>query len=283
MKKNYLTLFVALALATAALLSSCKKEEYNLDNIGDNIMFRTALGAPLIDKREISFIDFFDMEMEGKFSVSEEEAKKIRRALSPDGKNENYHPDCLDLDNMTIDLSKMNGADLEKIQDLTISFEEEMPSSEDFIEIDDLDKTFGDGNAINEIHEFEVKMLLDNRSDFQITLSIAFAKTIHTITHNGKIEEIHVPIAGTEATGKINIPAREEGQESTGMESYSLTFKDIAQTIKDNKATGMIISYELAKGHKDSFKILPTDGVTMESVQAYIDATIDLSNINSSN
>ncbi|MBO7567312.1 MAG: hypothetical protein J6T60_09495 [Bacteroidales bacterium] len=283
MKKNYLTQFVALSLATAALLSSCKKEEYDLDNIGDNIMFSTALGAPLIAERDISFIDFFDMEMEGKFSVTEEESKKIRRALSPDGKNENYHPDCLDLDNMTIDLSKMNGEDLEKLEDLTISFEEKMPSSEDFIEIDDLDKTFGDGNAINEINDFEVRMELDNRSDFQITLSIAFAKTIHTITHNGEIEEKHVPIEGTETTGKINIPAREEGQKSTGMKTYSLNFKNIAQTIKDNKATGMIISYELAKGHKDSFTILPTDGVTMKSVQAFIDATIDLSNINSSN
>ena len=285
MKKNFLTPIVALAVASAALLPSCTKEEYNLDDISDNIMFNTSLAAPIIAEREISFIDFFDMDMAGKFSVSEDEAKKIRRALSESGQDENYLPDCLDPVNLTIDLSKMNGLDLEKItktEGLNIEFEEEMPSSEDFIEIDDLDKTFGDGNAINEIDEMELKMEIDNKSDFQLSLSIQFAKTITTINANGEKEELHIPIEGTTATAadnstKIVVPARKDGELSTGVKPYTLTFKNIAKLIKDNNASGLLISYDLAKGEKSNITINPTDGVSM-SLKAYISATIDLSN-----
>ena len=213
MKRNILTPTVAIALAATALLSSCKKEEYDLDNISDNILFNTSLGAPLIAQRDISLIDFFDMEMKGKFSVTEDEARKIRMLLSPDGKTETYLPDCLDPVNLTIDLSKMNGLDMEKLQDLDIAFNETLPSSEDFIEIDDLDKTFGEGNAINEIDEFELKMEIDNKTDFQIALSIEFAKTVRRLTANG-IEEVNVPIDDTKASSgeshQIIVPARKK-------------------------------------------------------------------------
>ena len=281
MKRNLLIPIVALSLAATALLSSCKKEEYNLENISDNIMFNTSLGAPIIAQRDISLIDFFDMEMKGKFSVTQEEARKIRMLLSPDGKTETYLPNCLDPVNLTIDLAKMNGADMERLQDLDISFHTDMPSSEDFIEIDDLDKTFGEGNAINEIDEFELKMDIDNRTDFKIMLSIEFAKTIQVLTPNG-YEEKQVPIEGTKAeagtSSKIEIPARKSGTESTGLQSYTLTFRNIAQLIKDNNASGLLISYELSQGEMNSFTIKATDGLSM-SLKAFVSATIDLSNI----
>lgn len=281
MKRNILTPTVAIALAATALLSSCKKEEYDLDNISDNILFNTSLGAPLIAQRDISLIDFFDMEMKGKFSVTEDEARKIRMLLSPDGKTETYLPDCLDPVNLTIDLSKMNGLDMEKLQDLDIAFNETLPSSEDFIEIDDLDKTFGEGNAINEIDEFELKMEIDNKTDFQIALSIEFAKTVRRLTANG-IEEVNVPIDDTKASSgeshQIIVPARKKGEASTGLKTYTLTFSNIAQKIKDNHATGLLISYELSQGEMDQFTIKATDGLSM-SLKAYVSATIDLSNI----
>ncbi len=282
MKKNLLTPIVALSLAASALLSSCKKEEYNLDNIGDNILFNTSLAAPLIAQRDISLIDFFDMEMKGKFTLTPDEARKVRMLLSPSGQDEHYLPNCLDPVNNTIDLSKMNGLDMEKLQDLDIAFNETLPSSEDFIEIDDLDKTFGEGNAINEIDEFELRMEIDNRTDFKIALSIEFAKTVRTFTPNG-IEEVNVPIEDTKATSgeshQIIIPARDKGTASTGMKTYALTFKNIAQKIKDNHATGLLISYELSQGEMNQFVIKATDGVTM-TLKAYVSATIDLSNIN---
>ncbi len=281
MKRNILTPTVAIALAATALLSSCKKEEYDLDNISDNILFNTSLGAPLIAQRDISLIDFFDMEMKGKFSVTEDEARKIRMLLSPDGKTETYLPDCLDPVNLTIDLSKMNGLDMEKLQDLDIAFNETLPSSEDFIEIDDLDKTFGEGNAINEIDEFELKMEIDNKTDFQIALSIEFAKTVRRLTANG-IEEVNVPIDDTKASSgeshQIIVPARKKSEASTGLKTYTLTFSNIAQKIKDNHATGLLISYELSQGEMDQFTIKATDGLSM-SLKAYVSATIDLSNI----
>ncbi|MBR2104984.1 MAG: hypothetical protein IKQ30_15300 [Bacteroidales bacterium] len=281
MKRNILTPTVAIALAATALLSSCKKEEYDLDNISDNILFNTSLGAPLIAQRDISLIDFFDMEMKGKFSVTEDEARKIRMLLSPDGKTETYLPDCLDPVNLTIDLSKMNGLDMEKLQDLDIAFNETLPSSEDFIEIDDLDKTFGEGNAINEIDEFELKMEIDNKTDFQIALSIEFAKTVRILTANG-IEEVNVPIDDTKASSgeshQIIVPARKKGEAATGLKTYTLTFSNIAQKIKDNHATGLLISYELSQGEMDQFTIKATDGLSM-SLKAYVSATIDLSNI----
>ncbi|MBR2199874.1 MAG: hypothetical protein IJ894_03875 [Bacteroidales bacterium] len=281
MKRNILTPTVAIALAATALLSSCKKEEYDLDNISDNILFNTSLGAPLIAQRDISLIDFFDMEMKGKFSVTEDEARKIRMLLSPDGKTETYLPDCLDPVNLTIDLSKMNGLDMEKLQDLDIAFNETLPSSEDFIEIDDLDKTFGEGNAINEIDEFELKMEIDNKTDFQIALSIEFAKTVRRLTANG-IEEVNVPIDDTKASSgeshQIIVPARKKGEAATGLKTYTLTFSNIAQKIKDNHATGLLISYELSQGEMDQFTIKATDGLSM-SLKAYVSATIDLSNI----
>ena len=281
MKRNILTPTVAIALAATALLSSCKKEEYDLDNISDNILFNTSLGAPLIAQRDISLIDFFDMEMKGKFSVTEDEARKIRMLLSPDGKTETYLPDCLDPVNLTIDLSKMNGLDMEKLQDLDIAFNETLPSSEDFIEIDDLEKTFGEGNAINEIDEFELKMEIDNKTDFQIALSIEFAKTVRRLTANG-IEEVNVPIDDTKASSgeshQIIIPARKKGEAATGLKTYTLTFSNIAQKIKDNHATGLLISYELSQGEMGQFTIKATDGLSM-SLKAYVSATIDLSNI----
>lgn len=283
MKKNLLTPIVALSLAASALLSSCKKEEYNLDNIGDNILFNTSLAAPIIAERDISLIDFFDMEMKGTFNVTKEQAEKVRVALRPEGASENYVPSCLDLKNLTVDLAYMNGLDMEKINDLDIEFNETLPSSEDFIEIDDLDKTFGEGNAINEIEEFEIRMDIDNRTDFKISLSVEFAKTVKVFTPNG-MEEKHVAIEGTKASAadnssKIVVPAREVGEKGTGTRTYSLTFKNIAKLIKDNEATGLLINYDLAKGQLDKLTIKATDGVTM-TLKAYVSATIDLSNIN---
>ena len=283
MKKNLLTPIVALSVAATALLSSCTKEEYNLDDISDNIMFNTSLGAPIIAQRDISLIDFFDMEMKGKFDLTKEEAEKVRTLLRPKGASENYVPNCLDLQNLTLDLSKMNGADMEKLNDLDIAFNETLPSSEDFIEIDDLGETFGEGNAINEIDEFEIRMDIDNRTDFQISLSIQFAKTVIIPSPNG-IQEVHVAINGTEASAadnssKIVIPARKVGEVGTGVQPHTLTFKNIAKLIKDNNASGLLISYELAQGQMDKFTIKATDGVSM-SLKAYISATIDISNIN---
>lgn len=286
MKKNFLTPIVALSVAATTLLSSCTKEEYNLDDISDNIMFNTSLGAPIIAQRNISFIDFFDMEMEGQFAITESEATRITQKLR-DAKHESpiWRPKCVQKDKngeWVLVLSEMNGQDLEFLNQIDISFDEEMPSSEDFIEIDDLDETFGEGNAINEIDEVELKMEIENRSDFQILLSIAFAKTVKTFSPNGGFEEKHVPIEGTQATNgeshQIVIPARKRGENSTGMQTHTLTFNNIAKQIKDNHATGLIISYELSKGSLDSFTIKVDDGVSM-SLKAFVRATIDLSNI----
>jgi len=287
MKKKLLTPIVALLVAATALLSSCTKEEYNLDDISDNIMFNTSLGAPIIAQREISFIDFFDMEMDGKFSITESEATRIKEKLR-EAKHESatWNPRCVENENgeWFLVLSEMNGQDLEFLNQVDIAFDEKMPSSEDFIEIDDLDKTFGEGNAINDIDEFELRMDIENKSDFQISLSIAFAKTVKIPSPNGGFEEKHVAIDGTTAEAsngeshQIVIPARKPGENSSGMLTHTLTFKNIAQQIKDNHATGMIISYELSKGSLNNFTIKVDDGVSM-SLKAFVSATIDLSNI----
>lgn len=284
MKRNFLTPIVALSVAATALLPSCTKEEYNLDDISDNVMFSTSLGAPIIAQRDINFIDIFDMEgLKGTFQLSDDEAKRVDEILQQNPKLDRA---CLDRTNNTIDLSKMNGFTLENLEGLDITLIEEekaLPKSTDFIEIDDLNKTFGDGNAINDIDEFELKMEIDNKSDFQISLSIEFATTVTTINPNGEQEEYHLPIPGTQASAtdnssKIVIPARDEGQTSTGFKTYTLSFSNIAKLIKDNNATGLLISYDLNKGNTSSFKININDGISM-SLKAFVSATIDLSNI----
>ena len=280
MKKNLLTPIVALSLAATALLSSCEKEEYDLDNIGDNILFNTSLAAPIIAERDISLIDFFDMDVIGKFKFTIEQQDQVEKVIEVLGTQRGYAwPKCLqqkDDGKYVIDLSLMTGKDIEDLQDLGITIDEKyLPNSKDFVEIDDLDKTFGEGNAINEIDEFELRMDINNRTDFKIMLSIEFAKTIQVPTPNG-IEEQHVAIEGTKgesnSSSSIEIRARESGIQT-------LTFKNIAQKIKDNNATGLLITYELSQDKLNSFTIKATDGLTM-SLKAFVRATIDLSNIN---
>ena len=270
MKRNILTPTVAIALAATALLSSCKKEEYDLDNISDNILFNTSLGAPLIAQRDISLIDFFDMEMKGKFSVTEDEARKIRMLLSPDGKTETYLPDCLDPVNLTIDLSKMNGLDMGKLQDLDIAI---MRADRGQMGVEQID-------AVQPGVQIEIEGDPRVLRRMQIGLP-GFAKTVRRLTANG-IEEVNVPIDDTKASSgeshQIIIPARKKGEAATGLKTYTLTFSNIAQKIKDNHATGLLISYELSQGEMDQFTIKATDGLSM-SLKAYVSATIDLSNI----
>lgn len=293
MRKTFVKPIAALALATAALFSSCSTEEYDMQNISDEIMFQTSLAAPVIAEREINLVDFFDMNITGKFKFTLEQQDQVEKVIDVLGTQRGYTwPECLQKNEdgkYVIDLEKMNGKDMEDLNDLGITVDDKyLPKSTDFIGIDDLDNIFGEGNAINEVDELEITMELENKTDFQITLGIAFANTVSRYNADkGQEEELHEIIDGTEAVDEtlpdkpkqIVITARENGQKTTGKKIYTLTFRNIASKIRNGNATGIIISYDLDKGYSESFVINKDDGISM-NLKAYFKATIDLSNIN---
>lgn len=260
MRKTFVTKIAAIALATAIAIPSCTKEEYNLDDIGHDIMFETAVSAPLIKKRDILLADFFDMNnLNGKFQLDETQAQYVKDIL---GANTN----CLEKENngkYALILENFNGYDFERLQQLGITVDnDDLPHSDDFIEIDDLDEVFGEDSPINEINEFTIVMEIDNNTDFKISLSVQFAKDKDdkggTKAENENGTEI---VIDPHSTGNVKL----------------LTFKNIANEIKNTN--GLLISYKLEAGDSNNFTIKTTDGLSM-GVKAYLDATIDLSRIN---
>ena len=260
MRKTFVTKIAAIALATAIAIPSCTKEEYNLDDIGHDIMFETAVSAPLIKKRDILLADFFDMNnLNGKFQLDETQAQYVKDIL---GANTN----CLEKENngkYALILENFNGYDFERLQQLGITVDnDDLPHSDDFIEIDDLDEVFGEDSPINEINEFTIVMEIDNNTDFKISLSVQFAKDKDdkggTKAENENGTEI---VIDPHTTGNVKF----------------LTFKNIANEIKNTN--GLLISYKLEAGDSNNFTIKTTDGLSM-GVKAYFDATIDLSRIN---
>lgn len=260
MRKTFVTKIAAIALATAIAIPSCTKEEYNLDDIGHDIMFETAVSAPLIKKRDILLADFFDMNnLNGKFQLDETQAQYVKDIL---GANTN----CLEKENngkYALILENFNGYDFERLQQLGITVDnDDLPHSDDFIEIDDLDEVFGEDSPINEINEFTIVMEIDNNTDFKISLSVQFAKDKDdkggTKAENENGTEI---VIDPHTTGNVKF----------------LTFKNIANEIKNTN--GLLISYKLEAGDSNNFTIKTTDGLSM-GVKAYLDATIDLSRIN---
>lgn len=260
MRKTFVTKIAAIALATAIAIPSCTKEEYNLDDIGHDIMFETAVSAPLIKKRDILLADFFDMNnLNGKFQLDETQAQYVKDIL---GANTN----CLEKENngkYALILENFNGYDFERLQQLGITVDnDDLPHSDDFIEIDDLDEVFGEDSPINEINEFTIVMEIDNNTDFKISLSVQFAKDKDdkggTKAENENGTEI---VIDPHTTGNVKF----------------LTFKNIANEIKNTN--GLLISYKLEAGNSNNFTIKTTDGLSM-GVKAYLDATIDLSRIN---
>lgn len=280
MRKKFATQIAAIALATAIAIPSCTKEEYNLNNIGHEIMFETSIAAPILKERTVTLTDFFDMEgLTGKLAIDDDDdVKKVKEILGANTNCLEHTPDG----KYYLNLKKMNGLDLEKLANIGVTVEDDLlPTSSDFIEIDDLDKTFGEGNVINEIDEFKITMDIANNTDFQITLGIAFAFDVPDFFGQG--ETIHAPIPDTEATADaadaapnnthmIVIPPKSAKKE------YSLSFKKIAKTIRDFHSTGLIITYGLGKGENGTFRISATDNLSM-NLKAFIKATIDLSNI----
>lgn len=279
MRKKFATKIAAIALATAIAIPSCTKEEYNLDNIGHEIMFETSIAAPILQERTVTLMDFFDMEgLTGKLAIEDpDDVKKVKEILGANTNCLEHTPDG----KYYLNLKKMNGLDLEKLANIGVTVEDIMPVSSDFIEIDDLDKTFGEGNVINEIDEFKISMDIANNTDFQITLGIAFAYDVPKFIGQGKIE--HTPIPDTEATADAadaapNNPHMIVIPPKSAMKEYSLSFKKIAKTIRDFHSTGLIITYGLGKGENGTFRISATDDLTM-NLKAFLKATIDLSNI----
>jgi hypothetical protein len=260
MRKTSISQIAAIALATAIAIPSCTKEEYNLDDIGNDIMFETGLSAPLIQKRDIWLADFFDMNnLKGKFQLNETQAQHVKNTL---GENTN----CLEYKGdgkYSLILENFNGFDFGRLDTLGITVNnDDLPNSDDFIEIDDLDEVFGEDSPINEINEFQIVMEIDNNTDFKISLSVQFAKD--------KDDK-----GGTKAEN-------ENGSEvvidpHTKDNVKHLTFKNIANEIKNTN--GLLISYKLEAGDSNNFTIRTTDGLSM-GVKAYLNATIDLSRIN---
>lgn len=260
MKKNSITPIVAIMLAVATLCSSCTKEEYNLDNISDEIIFQTSLAAPLIESRKINLIDMFDMEFsnESRFYLDEQQANHVKEKL---GANTNCLTE-IENDKYALELSKMNGLDMEKIGELGVSVDpSQLPQYTDFIEIDDLDQVFGDGNAINEINEADLVMNVDNKTNFIISISIAFATDR---------EDTQCIMAETDkADNTIEIQPGESG-------AKNLTFRSLKEKMKDKK--GMLIAFAITTDNSDSFSISVDQYLSMD-LKAFVDATIDLSNI----
>ena len=280
MRKTSISQIAAIALATAATLSSCKKEEYNLNNIGHEIMFETSIAAPILKERTVTLMDFFDMDgLTGKLAIEDpEDVQNVKDILGANTNCLEHTPDG----KYYLNLKKMNGLDLEKLANIGVTVEDDLlPTSSDFIEIDDLDKTFGEGNVINEIDEFKITMDIANNTDFQITLGIAFAYDVPNIFGQG--ETIHAPIPDTEATADDDAAAPNNTHmivipPKSAKKEYTLSFKKIAKTIRDFHSTGLIITYGLGKGENGTFRISATDSLSM-NLKAFIKATIDLSNI----
>jgi hypothetical protein len=252
---------VALALS-ATLFSSCAKEDYNFDDLDDEILFNTAVSAP-IAKVNATLGDFIDLDsMKGKFKVKPEQADAIRAAW--DGRT----PVFLKDHGTIIDLSIMTKEDFQRMKTLNVAIDSQnLPASTDFIEIDQLDDIFGEGNAIQEIQEFTLFLDIANETPFDFSLGLQFA--------SGN-KDFYLPIDGCkpmEGDLIINANSGSKAQPTR----YTLTFDNaIAQKLK--YAGGLAVKYGLNTDNDGYFDIAADSNFIMH-IKTFVKATANISKI----
>ena len=268
MRKTFIAPIAAIALAAVVTVSSCTKEEYRLDDISDEIMFNTAVSAPIANL-DVTLADFFDLQsMKGKFKVNQDQADQIKDAW--DGKRPDFLIKGGD-DKETIDLSILTKKDFERLKTLNISIDKfNAPKSTDFIQIDDLGDIFGEKNPVSELNDFTLYLDIDNQTPFIFTLKLQFA--------NG-VKNFYMPLDGCAATTKDG--SDELMVKANYKDEYTVTFSnDIAKKLKE--ANGLVVSYGLSVDANDIDKFfdINADSRFSMKLKTFIDATVDLSKIN---
>ncbi|MBQ1698106.1 MAG: hypothetical protein II075_09520 [Bacteroidales bacterium] len=261
MRKTFITQIAAIALASV-LLSSCVKDDYNLDDISDEVMFNTAIAAP-IAKVDAKLADFFDLDsMKGKFKVNPSQVDAIKSHWG--GRT----PAFLRENGTIIDLSIMTKEDFEILKTLNIAIDERyLPSSSDYVEIDKLDEFFGEGNAIQELEDFTLYLDIANETPFTFTIDLQFA-------YGNQF--FYVPLPGcAPKEGAIKIEANTGTKDKT--QRYTVSF-DNGLTEKLRYATGLAVKYNLNADEKGFFDIQAESSFFMH-IKTYIKGTVNLSEI----
>ncbi len=259
MRRILTTPIAATALIAAALFSSCSKEEYDLENVGDEIEFSTSLGAPIANINA-KLSDLFDLTgMTGTFKVSDTQAQTIMETLGNKPQYLKGNPG-----NYTIDLSQFDGDALKELNKLDIdevlkNQENEAPVTTDFIEIKDMDDLFGSGNPINEIEDFTIDVDVTNETPFNFSLKIQFA--------TGD-EDFYLPITDITPDDKSEI----EIEAKDGLQQKSLVYTHISAD-KLKTATGIMVTYSF--GADQTNLTITHDQTFTIKLKTFVSATVD--------
>ena len=256
MRKKFITPVIALALATSVTMSSCE-EEYNLDDISDDILLETAIAAP-IAKSEIALSDLFDLQsMKGTFTIDDDQFETILNTF-------HYKPKFL-TDNHTIDLSVFSDEDFKTLGNLDVEIGELTPEASDFVEVDKMDEFFGEGNPVQEINRFVVALEIENKTDFEFRLGLQFA--------TGDADH-YEPIPNAAGVSEDGSGSEVIVAPKTDKKTYKLVFNNMASQLK--QAQGIVITYGLNTTKEGILNIKCDDKLSL-FLKMYLSATIDLS------
>lgn len=174
MKKSLLMSVATLCVGVATMMVSCV-EKYDLDNLDDNdIEISTSVAAPLL-KTSATLCNIFDLEsIKGHFTITDSQRAHIEDKLGAE--RADY---VIDSDGK-VNLSRLDGKDLEKLSDLEVVKDPEKEkisfTATDFVKCNELKKNFGNSKGVSVVDTLIVDLVISNNCSFDFNLDLAFAK-----------------------------------------------------------------------------------------------------------
>lgn len=206
MKKLHYLSMVALMAAASIFGTACTDDDYDLDNVGDDLVVKTSVAFPL-GHANFKFKDIFDMEnARGKFITTND---------------------------VVLDLASEDSKEYTKL--LPLDIKQTINAQANTI-IDNLDMSeiFGEGNAINSIDSLYLMLDVKSTAPFDINVGLKFTDDVKPSVESLPIATIK------EQTASLEAPAT-AGSITT--KNVEFGYGSLAESFK--KATAIIIPIDL--------------------------------------
>lgn len=241
MKKMYKLTLMALVAFAALFASSCKDEEYDLDDMkSDGLNIHTSLAAPLV-KSHSTFADIFDME-------------SIKGYLRPVGGD-------------PINLAETGLGEIQQLLSKPMDIKNTTKFNSSVI-IDDInfDDIFGDENALPDIDKLMFIFDVETNVPFDISLKIDFVTGPNPTNFSPRIPSLH---------NEVMVPASKSDKDIVKTEQI-IEYGDVAKEL--STATGMLIELNFTVPDDLKYPQINLQQYVDIKLKAYVEGDLNPSN-----
>jgi len=218
MNKNYRNILLAIIAFATIFASSCREEEYDIENLkGDGINIHTSLAAPLF-KNHSTFAEFFDME-------------SIKGYLRP-------------VDGKPIDLARTNLDELRQLLDKPLALYNTTQFNSYVLSTDiKYDEIFGEGNCVTSLDSLVLIFDVETDVPFDINLQVDFLMGDYPNIYSPRIINLHRDIV---------VPACGTGTDKVSVTKY-IRYGDVCDEMSAASAMLLNLYFTIPEGTEDAY------------------------------